>query len=457
MQVQKPALIQRQEMRMSPQLLQSIQILALPMLDLKARIQQEIDENPALEVLEDRSTVSLDEPQVPVNHDSYGDRTESFDSSLNFEGYDDEAGDNKHRFLEQIVARPESLQDHLIWQLRLQPISEEHFQIGEILIRNLDAHGFHRVEPEALFAEELHAVMLRIMQTIRAFEPAGTCTKDYRESLKVQSAQFSYVPEGVEAIVESHLQLLEKGKYKEIAKLLHIDSEDVEEALHFIQQLNPFPGSSYSSFNPQYVIPDLHITRRDDDIVIILNDEEIPVLGIDPLFNDLLHAAPAGHEGKEVKSFVGGKIKDARWFINSIKVRSETLLKVAAALVEFQKEFFLHGPKYIVPLTLRDIAGEIGVHETTVSRLTNGKYSQTDWGLYELKYFFSSAIQGTAGSTFSKEGVKQVLKELIHEENNGSVSDQRLSELLEKKGIKVARRTVSKYRKELAIDSSYQR
>jgi len=464
-QIQKPALVQRQELRLSPQLLQSIQILALPMLDLKARIQEEIESNPALEVLEEKTAVSYDSLPAHKSTEDF-DFSELGNSGLNFEGYDDEAGDNKRRFMEQALSRTESLQEHLIWQLRLQPLSEEHFQMGELLIRNLDENGFHREQPEILIPEEKHKLMHYIMTMIQGFEPQGSCTANYKESLVVQAKLQGFVPSGALEIIQEHLEALDKGKFKEISKKLDISEDQVREALVFIQKLSPFPGRQFSNEVPHYVTPDLEITRRENEFVVILNNEEIPVLGINPFFDELIEEHEKkdrpdkkvhNKELKEAQGFVQNKLREARWFINSIHMRNQTLLKVAYAILEFQKGFFLYGPKAIVPLTLKDIANEIEVHETTVSRLTNGKYVQTDWGLYELKFFFSSAVTGTQGETFSKEGVKQVLKELLQDASFRGLSDQKLSEALEKKGIKIARRTVAKYRKELDIDSSYER
>jgi RNA polymerase sigma-54 factor len=470
-QFQKPMMVQKQEQRLSPQLIQGIKILSLPLQDLKTRIEEELEVNPALELVEDRREApaeALPERDHTVMAKEDGDYFEnSSDPGYDFENwssgaYDDEAGDNKRRFMEGVLTRPESLHDHLIWQLRLQPLSEEHFQIGELLIRNLDENGFHREDPALLVPEDQMPLMRHVIALIQGFEPAGTCVQDYKESLLAQSRQYSEVPPGVPEIIESHLDLIDKGKYKEIARKLRLTEEEVVDALHFIQQLTPFPGRLYSSDLPQYVVPDLEVVRREDEFVIILNDEEIPVLGINPFFNKLSHKGDAGPadraaDSPEVRQFVQAKIRDARSFIYSIRTRNENLLKVANALLAYQREFFLKGPKAIVPLTLKDIAAEIGVHETTVSRLTNGKYIQTEWGLYELKFFFSSAVGGTDGGVHSKESVKQVIKEIIVEEGGQSLSDQRISELLEKRGIKIARRTVAKYRKELDIDSSYGR
>jgi RNA polymerase sigma-54 factor len=199
------------------------------------------------------------------------------------------------------------------------------------------------------------------------------------------------------------------------------------------------------------------VKLKENQFVIILNDEEIPVLGVNPFFSDIQDSEET--KQKDVKQFVSASLKDARWFINSIHQRNQTLLKVARAIVEFQRDFFVRGPKSIKPLTLKDIASEIGVHEATVSRITTSKYVQTEWGLFSLKYFFSNSISGagSGGSRFSKEGVKQIIKEIIGLEGGAGLSDQKISDLLAKRGIQLARRTVTKYRKELDISSSYER
>jgi len=234
-----------------------------------------------------------------------------------------------------------------------------------------------------------------------------------------------------------------------------VEVEDVEEAREFIKGLTPFPGRLFSADQVTYVIPDLMVVLRDNQFVIIMNDEEIPVLGVSDGFTDI-----AKDSEKDVKRFVRAKVKDARWFIQSIRQRNATLLKVARAIIEFQRDYFLKGAKYLVPLTLKDIAAEVGVHEATVSRITTSKYMQTEWGIYELKYFFTNSISGagSTGSRFSKEGVKEVIREILEDEATVKhLSDQGIADLLASRGIKLARRTVAKYRKELDIYSSYRR
>lgn len=457
MQLQKPILSQEQKLKMNPQLYQSIQLMALPLQDLKLRIQEEVESNPALELVKDDSTVSIDE--LPKQQKDDYDAFENSSDPGYREGYDDEASDSKRKFMEGALSRSESLQDHLMWQLRLQKISEDQFKTGELLIHNLDNNGFHREIPEVLLPPSYKPYLDEMMRIIQTFDPVGTCTRDYRESLVVQARLSPDVPDIAFPLLTDHFDLLEKGKYLQIAKKMKVTEEQVLRGLEFIKGLNPFPGSTFSTEKPRYVIPDLMVTIKEGEFVIIMNDEEIPVLRVNEFFQSILDKDKDAGE-REVKKFVNTRVKDARWFINSIHQRNQTLLKVSRTIVEFQRDFFLKGPKYLVPLTLKDIAKEIGVHESTVGRISNGKYIQTEWGIYEIKYFFSNSISGagSTGSRFSKEGVKQVIKEILEAEGkNTHLSDQKISDLLAKRGINIARRTVAKYRKELDIASSYNR
>jgi RNA polymerase sigma-54 factor len=442
---------------MNPQLFQSIQLMAMPIQELKFRIEEELQANPALEVVEDNSTVSLDANETPRTSEEYDPFENSSDPGYTSSSYDDEASENKRQFMEGALSKPESLHDHLLWQLRLQPISEKQFSIGEALILNLDDNGFHREPVASLFDEGDDLDLAQdLITVIQGFEPLGTCVADYRESLLVQARADLSRPEASDQIIENYLDLLDRGKHEEIAKKLKIEVFEVEEAREFIKSLTPFPGRLFGSDQATYVIPDVMVVLRDGQFVLIMNDEEIPVLAVSDSFTGI--AEKSG--GKDVKRFVKSKVKDARWFIQSIRQRNETLQKTATALIEFQRDFFLKGPKYLVPLTLKDIAGEVGVHEATISRISNGKYMQTEWGIFEIKYFFTNSISGagSSGSRFSKEGVKQIIKELLEDEaTEKGLSDQEIANRLEAKGIKLARRTVAKYRKELDISSSYNR
>lgn len=455
MQSQKPVLRQEQRLRMTPQLYQAIRIMALPLQELRTTIEEELEKNPALELIEDNSQLSLDEAQRRQNDD-----VDYFDDASD-PGYlrprDERGEDSKRKFLEGMLSRPESLPEHLLWQLRLQPISAEEFHIGEQLIMNLDDNGFHREPPESLVPPDMQPVLERLKAMIQTFEPAGTCTRDYRESLSVQMKLHpEATPESL-AVLEKYLGLLERQKYPEIARHLKISVEKVLAIRELIRGLDPLPGRRFSAEAPRYVVPDIRVKLQDGEFVIILNDEQIPVLGINPLFEDISEHKDK-FNGKALKTFVTANVQDARSFIKSIHMRNDTLLKVCKAIIEFQRGFFRQGPKHLVPLTLKDIAAEIGVDPSTVSRATNGKYIQTEWGIYDLKFFFSNLVAGTVpgGGRFSKEGVKEMMKEVIEAENQ-HLTDQRISEILATKGVKIARRTIAKYRKELDIMSSYHR
>lgn len=458
MQYQKPVLRQEQRLRMTPQLYQAIRIMALPIQELRTTIQEELEKNPALEILEDPTMVPLEpdnRPSQEADYDYFEDASDSGYTSSQGE----EASDSKRKFIEGVVNRPESLQDHLIWQLRLQPISEKEYRLGELLIRNLDGNGFHVEPPESLVGEEDLPLLMRMKEMISSFEPVGVCTKDYREALLVQIRNHPSPHPRAAEVVAGHLELLEKGKLREIARKLRSEEAEVRAALEFIRELDPMPGRRFSSESARYVVPDVMVRLQDGEFLIYLNDEEIPSLAINSFFTDLAENKEAARQ-KEVRQFVHHRLQDARWFIRSIQQRNATLLKVCKAIIEFQRDFFRRGPKYLVPLTLKDIAKEIGVHEATVSRVTSGKYIQTEWGIFELKYFFTSSVPGAGseGTRFSKEGVKEMVREIIEAEGKDKhLTDKKIMEVLAGKGVRLARRTVAKYRKELDIFSSYGR
>ncbi|MBN1836015.1 MAG: RNA polymerase factor sigma-54 [Spirochaetales bacterium] len=458
MQSQRPMLRQQQQLRMTPQLYQAIKIMALPLQELRVTIEEELERNPALEVLEDRTEMSLDDAERRSQEE------QDYFDDVSDPGYlrskiGDTREDAQRKFIEGVLTRSENLPEHLLWQLRLQPISEEEFEIGELLIRNLDENGFHRDAPETLVAPEKLRVMNRIKEMIQSFEPVGTCTSGYRESLLVQVRLHPEPCPGAAEVVDRYLELLEREKHKEIARALKIPVEQVTAIREFLRELDPMPGRRFSNEQPRYVIPDLMVKLQDGEFAIFLNDDDIPVLTVNPFYSNLSEGKAKSAE-RSVKKFASSGVQEARWFIRSIRQRNETLLKTCKAIVEFQREFFRKGPKYLVPLALKNIAEEIGVHEATVSRVTNGKYVQTEWGIFELKYFFSSSVPGSSpgGTRFSKEGVKEMIREIIQAEGQEApLTDQKIGELLAEKGVKIARRTIAKYRKELDIMSSHHR
>ncbi len=454
MQFQRTALVAEQRQKLSPQMIQSIRLMALPMQELQETIQAEVEANPALEILEDRSTVSLDRFR---NAGTNSGRDDPFENSSD-PGYSSRSSsddDSKRMFMEGSIARPETLQEHLLYQFRLQALDDTRRKVGETLIQNLDDDGFHKEDPHSLCPGVGEDVIDEAMALVRRLEPEGTCTANYMESLKVQATMDEAPPKGVMEILSGCLELLEKGKDSDIRKKLKLSQDEYEVAVRFIKTLAPFPGRMYSAEEPKYVIPDLKVRIVDHEFLIILNDVEIPVLGINPFFDKL---TAEKSKDKATNAFVRESVNQAKFFIRSIHQRNQTLLKVARAIVQHQHGFFTRGPKGLIPLTLKDVADEIGVHETTVSRIAHSKYMQTEWGIYDLRYFFTNSITGAGsqGSGFSKGGVKEVIREIVQSENK-ALSDRDIMELLAQKGIKIARRTVAKYRGELDLDSSFNR
>jgi RNA polymerase sigma-54 factor len=433
---------------MNPQIYQSIKMMELPVLDLREKIEEEIERNPALEVLEDPVVVSLDASISPRKEEEEYFESTSDSGFIRREA--EEASDARWKFLEGALSRPETLQEHLLWQLRLEPVEEDLRRIAELLIQNLDGDGFHKEPVDLLLKDENPEMAGRAIKLVQGLDPAGTCTADYLESLRVQIDLMPGAPQGISGAL-SCLELLEKGKIAEAAKKLRRTEKEILYILERLKELSPFPGRSFSSGDTRYVVPDIQVIRKEGEFVIVLNDEEIPVLGINPFFMKI-----SGEKDKPVRDFVKENIREARSFIQAINQRNHTLLRVSHAVVEFQRPFFAKGPKYLAPLTLRKIADELGIHETTVSRTANGKYMQTEWGIFELRHFFSNSINGPESSRFSKGGVKEIIRELIQGESR-HLSDQDIAKMLAEKGISLARRTVSKYRNELDLGSSYAR
>ena len=458
---QQPVLRQEQRLKMTPQLYQAIRIMAMPVQELQATIQEELERNPALEVMEDNSTTSLDtEPAVGAEESVFA---ESSDPGY-LNGSHGAEADAKRQFIEGALTRPETLQEHLLWQLRLQPLAEPEFALGEMLIRNLDDNGFTLEQPDTLAEDVPPERLAKVTEMIQAFDPPGCCTRDYTDSLLAQIRVHPRALPGSAELVRSHMELAERGKTADIARAMAIAEQEVRDLLAFVRELDPIPGRNFSAEQVRFVSPDVIVKHVDGELALALNDQQMPVLGVSPFFEQLSRDS----RDRELKKFVNHNLQDARWFMRSIDERNRSLLKVTRAVVHAQREFFRRGAKYLVPLTLKDVAADVGVHEATVSRLANGKHIQTEFGVFELRYFFTNSISGAGskGSRFSKTAVKEMLREIIeHAAVAGGddaapakpPSDSRLAEILAEKGVRIARRTVAKYRKELNIDSSYRR
>jgi len=466
--------VQRQQLglKMNPQMYQSIKLMELPLVDLREKIAEELERNPALEIIEDRSTVSLDdaEPRQKEVEEYF---EASSDSGFLHSSAEAAAASDEHRhFIEGVLTRPETLQQHLLWQLQLEPADDNLRLIAATAIQNLDDDGFHREPPETLFRESLDFPVVppprlgEALSLVRSLDPAGCCTADYRESLKAQIALLRDDPECMGCPMD-HLELFEKGKLSAAARkreppcILQNGKSKTRACFNLVKKLSPFPGRQFNVAGVRFVVPDAQVTRDGENFVVIINNEVIPVLGINSFFKKLTPGKGGDNSGSQDRptcEFARENVKEAKVFMNSIAMRNHTLKMVVRALLEFQRPFFTGGPKHLLPLTLNDIAAELGMHLATVSRIANGKYIQTEWGIFELRRFFTNSISGAGsnGSRYSKEGVKAIIQELVEAEE-GNLSDQDISKLLAKRDIPLARRTVAKYRKELDLGSSYTR
>ncbi|MDR0639051.1 MAG: RNA polymerase factor sigma-54 [Spirochaetaceae bacterium] len=460
-QSQKLGVSLEQGLRLSQQMLHSIKLMELPVMELRERIEAEVAANPALDVVEEsKEDAPREKPYTDDGDENF------FETAIMMPLYANRASsgedDEKRQFLEGAVSRPESLQDHLLWQFRLQTLNGDVRRIGELLIGNLDEDGFHLVSPAELLPGEDPGKIGAALSVIRALDPQGCATSDYRESLAVQGrlrfggengSNAECARSGVEIeMLLPYLGELEKGKFSLVAKLTGIKAERAAFLFTCIKELSPFPGRQYSGgvdseAGVRFVVPDIEVYRKDGELVIRLNDDEIPALQVNPFFAELKKYK---QDDQSTRDFVNENIANAKWFINAVQRRNHTLLRVTRAIVERQKAFFEKGSAHIAPLTRHDIAETLELDDSTISRMASSKYIQTEWGIYGMGHFFSNAItgQGSQGSPFSKTGVKEVIREIIaHSEKHAS--DSEIARILEERGIKIARRTVAKYRNEL--------
>lgn len=454
----------KQEQTLSPQMLQSLALLPMPILELKEHIQKEIESNPALEIPErefSEPTIQQTEPN------SYDEGFDDADSSY-YEGYDsyysadaEEASDRANQMLENTSEENKPLKDYLLEQLGEVPISEEERNAATMLISNLDENGFFILTPQKLFenSQFSQTVINQAIRTVQSLDPSGVCVEDFRQSLILQAKNLGMAESDLEIftkLVNNELEKINAGKFKEVANALKIPEEDLNSFISILKTLTPYPGRNYSSDADSYIAPDFAIHNKNGVLTLDINKADIPELELSQEFCALSKQIK-GKEDKTTSKWINDKIKEANLLIDQVNLRFKTLSNAALALMECQKEFFFKGPRFLKTMKLKDISDKIGVHETTMSRLAQSKYVETDWGIFPLKYFFSQGVSSTNSNTetVSRNVVKEMVKEIIQE--NNSLSDQKISDLLKEKGVDCARRTVNKYRKELNIDSSYQR
>jgi len=452
---------QKQQLKLSPQLIQSFELMAMPLAELQQRIKAEIETNPALElpasweISYDRFAREKQQSEASRDDDSYSDSS-AYGSDRS--GYDSEATERQSRFLEGALSERESLGEHLLSQLGCEQLSDEEYEVGEILITGLDANGFFTDDPETLLNERQRSHLPKMLALLRRLDPAGIAVRSWRESLIAQAEIQGMEGEELETfsrLVCEKLELMRSGKSEQVAKELGIDAYDLEVLYTFLKTLTPFPGQSFSSGPEQFVIPELSIRRDGEDLVMQMNDYALPDLRIQASFEHLGDQIGNEEESKKATAYINEQIKRAESLLFQVQVRNQTLYRLGQVLMKRQREFFLAGPLYIKPLTQKEVASELGVHETTVSRISTAKWVDTDWGLIPIKGLFSSAV-GEEGARYSKEAVKEMIRRILEEHQGAkALSDQKISDILQEEGVQVARRTVAKYRNELNIDPSF--
>lgn len=455
---------QTQRLVMTHDLRQSIELLSLSTLELSDKIQNELLENPMLD------EVGLDEKQkMPelfsfeevkriekLNHEKSTDV--NWQESYSLEGpksYNQEASDRNQKYIES-TSRGISLEEHLLSQLRLIRISAKEYEIGEVLVSMIDDQGFIKQDLDELALEMkcTKSKILKVLKIIQELDPIGIGARDIQETLLVQ-ARILY-PENVvlHKLISEFLSDLEKVEYKKIARNLGVAEEDVSQLARLIKKLEPYPATLHQGKKVDYVVPDVVVKQIGSEFNIFINDEWLPKLSIQEEYKELLNTKLPATE----KEYFQTKYSSAQWLIRSIQQRRQTLQRVVSSIIDFQVDFFRGGITNIRPLTLKEIAEKLNLHESTISRITTNKYIQTTWGIFELKWFFSSGVKSTEGGKESSKKIHEIIRSLVKEEDElNPLSDQDIVDLMEKKGIEIARRTVAKYRKVLRILPSNQR
>ena len=469
-----------QKLIMTPQLQQAIKLLQLSKLELQQIIDQTLLENPILEeTTSDTADVEEDEAYkasqssegINTAEETKVDSVSPLDGmDLKWEDYfDEDRFDNRElgylkdneeeaQSYDQSLSRPSSLYDHLLWQLNLSKSDRQIRNIGEVIIGNLDENGYLQLtleELETLCGEQKYKI-LEVLRFIQSFDPPGVAARDLRECLLLQIAQIGFQGTIVETIVSEYLADFEKKRFPILARKLGITLEDLSHAIRVIERLEPKPGRSFNSSDNVYIVPDVYVMKHEGEYIVLLNEDGMPRLRINPIYRRMLKGGSG--IGEDERGYLEDKFRSALWMIRSIEQRNRTIHKVAQSIVKFQEDFFEKGVGYLKPLTLREIAEDILMHESTVSRVTNNKYMCTPQGIFELKYFFSSGLSTVNGDSCSSRSVRDMIYKLISEENaSRPYSDQQIMEFLKKRHIEIARRTVAKYRKELKIPSASRR
>lgn len=456
-----------QQLAMTPQLQQAIKLLQLSRIELVDMVQNELLENPFLEdgVVEDAPEAFEERKEAADADDAYGKEAAQ---NADWEDYLGDFSSTSRQATTREAELPEdnnlfetrsTLEGHLLWQLRLSRLNEKEQEIGEVIINNLGSSGYLESTLEEIAGlvegcanEEVEPVL----KVVQRFDPVGVAARTPQECLTVQLEVLNYDRDPILAsLVRDHLEDLESRRYKPIMRKFKLTQEDLKEYLDIIQSLDPLPGASFGDVEPQYIAPDVYVYKYENEFVVVLNEDGLPQLHLSSLYEDSLSVMGGGKD----KDYLHERLRLASWLIKSLHQRQRTLYKVVEAIVRHQKEFFEEGASRLRPLILKEIAEDVGMHESTISRVTSNKYVATPHGLFELKFFFNSSLALADGSEVGSESVKLLIKKYISDEDPKSpLSDEKIVEMLtDELGVNIARRTVAKYRGALGINSSSKR
>ena len=454
-----------QRLILTPSLQQAIKLLPLTTLELAEVLEAEMMENPMLEESPQSEGLSAEDlpenatPEPEVQVDPLGE----IDVEKFFEDYLDDRSERRTRNadipelppIENTLTETPDLYDHLMWQLRMSAADDKIEEIGEAMIQNLEEDGFLRTSLEEIAAMGPYALadVEKTLEIIQALDPAGVAARDLQECLHLQLRNLGLLGTPTEVMVRDHMKQLQTHQYSEIGKAMGLTAEEVSHYLEIVRRLDPKPGLKYSPKSSSYIIPDVFVVKEGDDYKIVLNDDGLPKLRISPTYKRMLDGG--GENSEETRNYVKEKLRSALWLLKSVDQRQRTIYKVTESIVRHQRGFLDQGIAHLRPLVLRDVATDIGMHESTVSRVVANKYVHTPRGVFELRFFFHSGITSTDGESISSVTIKDKIRKMIeNEDHSRPLSDSRIAELLSADGLPLARRTVAKYREELRIPPS---
>jgi RNA polymerase sigma-54 factor len=460
---------QKQQLVMTPKLQQALKLLQMPAIELQQMLKQEIMENPLLDEEEEylelqeaderreaeekeQKEKEKDPEKEPDEYDENADWEEYLQS-----GWENAAGlgeEVQEDFVERVPVAKRSFTEQLISQLRIVTDDERTIAMGDYIIGSLDESGYLTCELEevANTFDVSREEVERVLAVIQTFDPPGVGARNLQESLLIQLANRGLQDSLAATIIRDHFDDFKQKKYPELSKKLKVPIQEIQNQCKVISTLDPKPGLEIMAGDPHYVIPDLVVEKVDEKYVIYLNDKNIPRLRINNVYQEELLKDNNKDGNRETKEFIQSRLKSARWLIQTIEQRRRTMVKVMQCIVEKQRAFFEKGTAFLRPLTLQQVASEINMHESTVSRVTTSKYVQTPRGVFELKFFFSSSLGTQDGNEISAKSAKDTIRKIIEREDaRNPLSDQKIADILKKTGLNIARRTVAKYREQLNI------